>query len=229
MTESTLIVYEKGFQPAVDDAVATIGERRRLRRLHRRPGSPCPRRTRAEPRTETLSVDPHFWLDPTRYADVVAAIGDRARGQGPRQRRGLHGQRRRHGRRADRPRRRSSRPAWPTAPTPTIVTGHAAFGYLAAALRPHPGQRQRHLPRHRADRRADERRSSRSSSASTSSTVYAETLVSPALVETIARETGATVAVLDPVAGITEESAGQDYLAVMRANLATLEKGQQCS
>jgi zinc transport system substrate-binding protein len=31
------------------------------------------------------------------------------------------------------------------------------------------------------------------------------------------------------VEGITDSSAGRDYLAVMRANLATLEKGQACS
>jgi len=60
-------------------------------------------------------------------------------------------------------------------------------------------------------------------------TVYAETLVSPALAETIARETGARVAVLDPLEGITEESAGADYLEVMRANLRTLREGQQCT
>ncbi|MBJ7452467.1 MAG: zinc ABC transporter substrate-binding protein, partial [Blastococcus sp.] len=36
-------------------------------------------------------------------------------------------------------------------------------------------------------------------------------------------------AVLDPLEGLTDESAGDDYLAVMRANLATLQEGQACS
>ena len=36
-------------------------------------------------------------------------------------------------------------------------------------------------------------------------------------------------AVLDPVEGLTDDSAGDDYLAVMRANLATLQEGQSCS
>ena len=47
--------------------------------------------------------------------------------------------------------------------------------------------------------------------------------------ETIAAETGATVAVLDPLEGLTDESAGDDYVSVMRSNLKTLVKGQSCS
>jgi zinc transport system substrate-binding protein len=35
--------------------------------------------------------------------------------------------------------------------------------------------------------------------------------------------------VLDPIEGITPESAGSDYLSVMRANLATLKTGQSCT
>jgi len=35
--------------------------------------------------------------------------------------------------------------------------------------------------------------------------------------------------VLDPVEGITDASPGKDYLEVMRANLAALRKGQECS
>ncbi|MFS2108012.1 metal ABC transporter substrate-binding protein, partial [Ralstonia sp. Ralssp135] len=57
-------------------------------------------------------------------------------------------------------------------------------------------------------------------------TVYTETLVSPALAETVAREAGAGVAVLDPLEGLTGASAGEDYLEVMKANLRTLRKGQ---
>ena len=51
----------------------------------------------------------------------------------------------------------------------------------------------------------------------------------PDAAETIAAETGATVAVLDPLEGLTDESAGDDYVSVMRSNLKTLVKGQSCS
>ena len=49
------------------------------------------------------------------------------------------------------------------------------------------------------------------------------------MAETVAREAGVDTAVLDPLEGLTDESAGDDYLAVMRANLSTLQEGQACS
>ncbi|WP_164703229.1 metal ABC transporter solute-binding protein, Zn/Mn family, partial [Modestobacter sp. KNN46-3] len=60
-------------------------------------------------------------------------------------------------------------------------------------------------------------------------TIYFETLVSPAVAETVARETGAETRQLDPIEGLTDQSAGGDYLELMRANLAGLQAGQQCS
>ena len=60
-------------------------------------------------------------------------------------------------------------------------------------------------------------------------TVFTETLVSPAVAETIADEAGAETAVLDPIEGITDDSPGDDYPSVMRANLETLRSGLGCS
>ena len=48
------------------------------------------------------------------------------------------------------------------------------------------------------------------------------------IAETFVRE-GAKVAVLDPLEGISDKSAGTDYLSVMRSNLATVQQGQGCS
>ena len=59
-------------------------------------------------------------------------------------------------------------------------------------------------------------------------TIYYETLVTPDIARTVARETGAQTAVLDPLEGITPQSAGADYLEVMRSNLATLREHQSC-
>ncbi len=225
MTDATLIVYEKGFQPAVDDAVASIGGTAGFDvSTAARLTLPAPHESGQD---QTLSVDPHFWLDPTRYADVVAAIGKELAAKDP-------------GHAADYTANAASMVEDLTAldqefetglahcADPTIVTGHAAFGYLAQRY----GLTQVSVSGISPD--IEPTASQMSDIVSLIerehvSTVYAETLVSPALVETIARETGASVAVLDPVAGITKESAGQDYFAVMRANLATLEKGQQCS
>jgi zinc transport system substrate-binding protein len=60
-------------------------------------------------------------------------------------------------------------------------------------------------------------------------TIYAETLVSPAIAQTVASESGAAMATLDPIEGLTTASAGKDYFEVMRANLRALQKGQGCS
>jgi zinc transport system substrate-binding protein len=59
-------------------------------------------------------------------------------------------------------------------------------------------------------------------------TIYTEPLVDPKLAATLASSTGATVATLDPVEGITSTSAGTDYLEVMTANLAAVRAGQRC-
>lgn len=108
-----------------------------------------------------------------------------------------------------------------------LVTSHAAFGYLAhrygleqhaiAGLSPDSEPSAAAL----ADIIAVVREAK-------VGTIYTETLASPALAQTIARETGAATAVLDPVEGITDDSAGADYLEVMRGNLSVLTKGQGC-
>ena len=74
--------------------------------------------------------------------------------------------------------------------------------------------------------------SSRSSrgGATGASTVFTEPLVAPALAETVARETGAVTATLDPLEALTpsEEHAGADYFDVMRKNLAALRTALGC-
>jgi zinc transport system substrate-binding protein len=61
-------------------------------------------------------------------------------------------------------------------------------------------------------------------------TVFTETIVSPKLAETLAREAGVKTAVLDPIEGLTDERvrAGDDYASVMRENLAALRSALGC-
>ncbi|BCV21720.1 metal ABC transporter substrate-binding protein [Moorella sp. Hama-1] len=56
--------------------------------------------------------------------------------------------------------------------------------------------------------------------------IFFETLASPKLAETLARETGAGTLVLNPVGGLTPEEvkAGEDYFTIMAKNLANLKK-----
>jgi len=225
LTRSTLIVYEKGFQPAVDDAVATVGGSRGF------DVSPAADLTLAPPTGEAgataLSVDPHFWLDPVRYAHVVTAIGDELAAKDP-----AHAAAYTANATAFVARLTTLDAAFRTGlahcADTDIVTGHAAFGYLAQRY----GLTQVSVSGISPDVEPTASQMSDIVSLVRShkvTTVYAETLVSPALVETIARETGASVKVLDPIEGITDSSAGTDYLEVMRSNLATLEAGQRCA
>ena len=59
-------------------------------------------------------------------------------------------------------------------------------------------------------------------------TIYYETLVDPKVAQTLADETGAKTAVLDPLEGLQPDSTG-DYISVMESNLDTLKAGQACS
>jgi zinc transport system substrate-binding protein len=109
------------------------------------------------------------------------------------------------------------------------VTGHEAFAYLAlryglrqvaiTGLSPEAEPAPRDLERVIAVVRQTGAR-----------TVYTETLVSPKLAETVARETGARTAVLNPIEGLTpeEQRRGADYFTLMRQNLAVLRKGLGC-
>jgi zinc transport system substrate-binding protein len=66
--------------------------------------------------------------------------------------------------------------------------------------------------------------------ASGATTVFAEPLISSRVAETVAREAGARVATLDPIEGLSQErlDAGEDYLSVMRSNLAALRAALGC-
>ena len=206
---AALVVYIDGFQPALDDALAdrdgpTLDVLDRLDLLPGEGGAP----------------DPHVWLDPVRYAQIARAVADalgdastadafvdRLRALDDELGRGLA---------------RCSRRE--------LVTSHASFGYLADRY----GLEQVPLlgvtPEAEPSPREIERLA-REVRASGATTVFFETLVSPKLAETVAREAGATTAVLDPIEGLSagELEAGADYFSVMRANLAALRKALGCT
>lgn len=60
--------------------------------------------------------------------------------------------------------------------------------------------------------------------------IFFESLVSPKLAETIAAETGAKTAILDPIEGLSEENQrkGDDYVKVQQRNLKNLETALEC-
>ena len=203
-----LVLYlGDGFQPALEEAVDGADGRV----VNLLDGLPL--------LDEGGDVDPHVWLDPVRYERIVERIGQEL-GAAARAR-ALEGNvralDREYGRGLASCRRNE------------IVTSHAAFGYLAARYgldqiavtglapeaEPTPGELQRTVDEVRSDG---------------ATTIFFEPLVSPRLAETVARETGAGTAVLNPLEGLTEDelAAGEDYLSVMRANLAALREALGC-
>ncbi len=206
--DAKLLVYEgRGFQPAVEDAAADRG------------GPSLDVLDHVRLHGSGDDVDPHVWLDPVLYAQVTralaVALGKPARAA-PFVRRldALDREYARGLRRCDRR---------------TIVTSHAAFGYLAArygleqvalvGLAPEAEPAPATVA-HLVD----------TVRATGATTVFTEPLVAPALADTVASEAGAVTATLDPLEALTpaEESTGADYFGVMRDNLAALRKALGC-
>jgi len=111
-----------------------------------------------------------------------------------------------------------------------FITSHAAFGYLAAEY----GLNQVSIAGLSPEQEP--------SPATLASVVrfarehdiryiFFETMVSPRLAETIAREIGAKTLVLDPIEGLAgdEISAGKNYFTKMYANLANLKLALACT
>jgi zinc transport system substrate-binding protein len=164
-------------------------------------------------------VDPHVWLDPLRYAEQARQVGDALDRQAQANRfasrlgkldadfeRGLA---------------RCARKE--------IVTSHAAFGYLADRY----GLEQIALTGTKPEAEPTARDLEgivQEVERTGATTIFFETLVSPRLAETVARETGAKTAVLNPLEGLSQEELdeGKDYFSVMRENLATLRQALGC-
>ncbi|HEX4816860.1 MAG TPA: metal ABC transporter substrate-binding protein [Nonomuraea sp.] len=215
LSEADLIVYLDGFQPALDDAIVQEASDSAL---------DVSSAARLLPLAGTL--DPHFWLDPLRLADVAEAIAGRLAKVDPngtaRYRAGA-AQTRRTLEALDAELAEGLAGCAGT----ELVTSHEAFGYLADRY----GMSQVGISGLSPDAEPAPRQVAEVSDLVRTNgvrTIYYETLVSPDVARTIARETGASTAVLDPIEGLTDTSRGEDYLAVMRSNLATLQEGQPC-
>ncbi|SOC52664.1 zinc transport system substrate-binding protein [Blastococcus aggregatus] len=231
--DADLLVYLAGFQPALDEAAdATGGDSAwdagsAADLLAGESHDQADEGTDDDHGHEDDVDDPHFWLDPVRLADVGDALADQLTELDP------------EGAdtfaanaadlRADLEALDAElRAGLADCAVDTLVTAHDAFGYLAERYGLEvvginglsPSQEPTSAQLAAISRLVAERGVT---------TVYTEALVDPAVAETVASEAGVRTAVLDPVEGLTDESPGEDYLEVMRANLATLQAGQSCS
>jgi len=237
VADADLLVYLSGFQAAVDEAAqsqagdsawdaAEAADLMPAADEHAEEGHAEDGHAEEEHAGDG-AADPHFWLDPIRLADVGDALADRLTEIDPD---GAD----RYAENAEALRANLEaldaefEEGLGDCRVDTLVTSHGAFGYLAdrygldvvgiSGLSPDQEPSADQLAEISglvADRGV--------------TTVYTETLVDPSIAETVASEAGVQTAVLDPIEGLTDESAGEDYLEVMRSNLATLEEGQSCS
>lgn len=227
LQDADLVVYLKGFQPAVDAALSASPPQALLDASSAASLdlTYTPVSGPAEPPAESHR-DPHFWLDPLRLLDVATALERSMAAADP-----THA-----GDYAANLSRLATdlktldhdlSAGLSDCTSRDLVTSHNAFGYLAerydlhqvgiSGLSPEAEPDPRQLARVATYVRDHHVR-----------TVYFETLVSPDIADTVARETGARTAVLDPLEGLSDASAGTDYLSVMRSNLTQLKEGQPC-
>lgn len=230
VSEADLILYIKGFQPAVDEAVAQVAPDKAVDvsqgitllkgEDHHEGEAAGAGHSGAESAT-----DPHIWLDPLNMvtiADTITArLGEIQQDNSTtfaanaatldQQLTDLDEQ-------------------WSAqteqCASRDLVVSHEAFGYLAkrygftqlgiSGLSPEAEP----SPAKVAEVTDFVRKNN-------VKTIYFETLVDPKVAETVATETGAATAVLDPLEGLPEGS-DETYLTVMQQNLATVVAGQPC-
>jgi len=232
LTTATLVIYERGFQPAVDEAVVQSENRQVIDTTTIVPLRPLAvgsddLDTGQWTGDDHPALDPHVWLDPTALGRIARVVQQRLSTIDPdhaidyarnaatlnRQLRSLD---------------RSFRSGLAHCVRPEFMTTHAAFGYLAqryhltqiaiSGLNPDAEPSPARI--------AEVQRLAQDHGLTT---IFSETLVSPAVAQAIAGDLGLVTDVLDPIEGITDQSRGQDYLSVMSSNLAALRKAGGCS
>ncbi len=211
ISDADLLVYlGGGFQPAIEEAARRAGLV-----VDVATGLPME------------GGDPHVWLDPVLFQQVVGTVEaalaqvDPAGADGYRARAAEY--------RSDLEELDAEyRAGLADCDRRVIVTGHEAFGYLArrynlelvaiAGLSP--------------DAEPDPRRLAELTDLVRQrgvTTIFTEELVSPKVAETLAREAGVKTEVLHTIEGLESEGeAGADYFSLMRDNLAALRHALGC-
>jgi zinc transport system substrate-binding protein len=238
VTDADVVVYEKGLQAAVDaavdqtDGVPTVdaGAVAGLEPLshdghddaqhddqHDSPGGEEP--------SDLGDLDPHFWQDPLKLVKVADAVAEELAKVDP----------------AHASDYRDNAARLDTELTTldqeyaagltgcerdTIVVSHNAFGYLGRYglfIEPISGLSPEAEPTP-----ADLARLQQLISADGITTVFGERLVSPQLAQSLADDMGVRSEILDPIEGLSSETDHDDYLSLMRDNLAALREANGC-
>ena len=241
VASADLVVYEKGLQAAVDNAVdqtasgtpLDVSTVARLEPIshnghddvsHQGKGETADEE--AEESHESMGdLDPHFWQDPLRMADVADAVADKLSDIDP-----DHAATYKKNAATVVAKLKALDAAYTSGlahcERDTIVVSHNAFGYLGRYglyVEPIAG-----LSPDAEPTPADLVRLQKLITSDGVTTVFGERLVPQKLATTLAHDMHVTTAILDPIEGLTSETSDDDYLSLMRANLAALKKANAC-
>ncbi len=221
-TADVVLYLGAGFQPAIQDAIAdakglTIDLLAGLPTVEPPAGS-----------DQGFTVDPHVWLDPVLYAQMVdevrAGLAEAAPEDASRFRANADAFRKQIFRLAD-----DFRSGLTACERTLLVTNHAAFGYLAGEY----GLTQQSISALAPDAEPSAQRLAELKGLVEQqgvTTIFTEDLVSPKAAQTLAEEAGVGTAVLHTIEGLTDEevAAGDDYGSQMQENLSTLRTALGC-
>ncbi|WP_329032976.1 metal ABC transporter substrate-binding protein [Streptomyces sp. NBC_01725] len=244
--EADYILYLKGLQPAVDEAIGAAGVKNTVDAAtltelekhgsevghshgdehageeHAEDGHAEEHAGEEHADEGEAGTDPHIWLDPVKYAEVAKGVGASLEKADPDN--------------ADAYRKNTTalverlttldtafEKGLADTSTKTFITTHSAFGYLAERY----GLKQESISGLSPESEPSPARIKELRSIAAKDkvgTVFFETLVSDRTAKTVAADSGLKTDVLDPIEGITKKSKGADYVEVMESNLAALEK-----
>lgn len=236
--EADFILYLKGIQPAVDDAIGQSGVKNtvdaaKLTKLekhgtevghdHGHEGEEHADEHAEEHEGEgEAGADPHIWLDPVKYAEVAEGVGKALEKADPDHAAAYKKNTKALVKKVDGLNTKFADGLKKT-DTKTFITTHSAFGYLAerygldqegiSGIDPESDPSPARIKDLQDIAKEDK-----------VSTVFFETLASDKTAKTLANDAGLKTDVLDPLEGITDKSKGDDYIGVMESNLAALQK-----
>ncbi len=234
IAEAELVVHEEGFQPAVDAGiqenaqgevldVSDVADLVPLGEDHEEHAEHSD--DEGDDHDHEGDLDPHFWVDPLRLADVGDAVADELAALVPEHADDF---------RANAADLRSDLEELDAAyvegladcERALVVVSHDAFAYLGryglefasvAGLSPDAEPTPADLGR--LQQLIDE---------TGVTTVFSERLVSTRLTDSLASDLRISTSVLDPLEGLTEETEDGDYLTLARANLVALQEANGC-
>ena len=227
VSSASVVFHEKGLQPAVDQVISNdrpdhVVDAADVVDLHH-----ADEGHEDEDGHDHEGTDPHFWLDPTLLGQAADAFTRTMSAADPDNAAAFKANNARL--QADLKKLDEQfRTGLEKCTTRTIVVSHDAFGYLGerydldvhaiAGISPDAEPSARRLGELSDLIREDD-----------ITTVFTERLASPKLADTLASDLGVETAVLDPIEGLSDEDADDDYLGLMRENLAALQKAGGCS